>query len=418
MKKTIITHFFTTSHLSQVLRLIFFIINPLNIISYRKWKYINILENDLLKYLWVWDTSKIISFYNARSSLFHALNLLEIKKSDEIIIQSYTCVSVVNSVIQTWWKIVYSDIDETLNISIDDLKNKITKNTKAIIIQHTFWNPANISEIKKISKENNIILIEDCAHSLWAEFEWKKVWTFWDLWVFSFWRDKVISTVNWWFLVINNKKFFNKIDNIQKQLQNLPKKEVFKNIMYIFVSFKAKIFYDFFGLWKFIIYFSRKIKLIPEVLESCEKNIQNKKFFFKYPSVLAYLWIKELEKIDLYNDVRIKKSIIYEENLCKKYFPETLNNSKNIYLRFVYFTKNREELVAFLKSKNILAWNWYDTVIAPVWTNLEKSWYIIWSCKKAEDFAKKTINLPNFKNVSKKEIFEIIWYINEFENIN
>ncbi len=414
MKKTIITHFFTTINFSQVLRLFLFIINPYNLIRFKNWKYIEELEENLLSYLWI-ENSKIISFYNARSALFHWIKLLWIWAWDEVIIQAYTCVSVVNSVIQTWATPIFVDIDETLNIDTNDLKAKITKKTKVIILQHTFWNPANIWEIKKIAEENNIFLIEDCAHSLWAEYEWKKVGTFWDLSVFSFWRDKVISTVNWWFLVINNEKYFWRINEIKKELVNLPIKEVLKNVAYIFISFKAKIFYDFFGLWKFIIFISRKLHLIPEVLSCSEKSCQEKNLYFKYPNTLAYLWLKELEKIDFYNEHRIKLAKIYEENLWKNTFPKTLENTKNIYLRFVYFLENREELKKYFRQNNILLWDWYQDIIAPRWTILEKTWYKIGTCKNAEKYASFTLNLPNHIWVSESEALKVVSLIKKFE---
>lgn len=414
MKKTIITHFFTTSYFSGILRIFLFIINPFNLIKFKNWKYSKKLEENLLEYLWT-EKSKIISFYNARSALFHWLKLLWVKSSDEVIIQAYTCVSVVNSVKQTWAKPIFVDIDETLNIDTNDLKKKITKNTKVIILQHTFWNPANILEIKKIALKNNIFLIEDCAHSLWAKYSWKKVWTFWDLSIFSFWRDKVISTVNGWFLVINNEKYFWKEDEIKDELVDLWIKEILKNINYIFVSFKAKIFYDIFGLWKMIIFISRKFHLIPEVLSVDEKSCNEKHLYFKYPNVLAYLWLKELEKVDFYNEYRIKLAKIYEENLWENHFPKTLENTKNIYLRFVYLSKNREELKKYFKQNNILLWDWYQDVIAPSSTDLKSTWYKKLDCKNAETFASETLNLPNHMWITEDEVLKVIKLLKSFE---
>lgn len=414
MKKTIITHFFTTINFSIFLRMFLFIINPFNFSKLKNWKYVKLVEEKLLKYLDL-NNSKIISFYNARSALFHALNILELKKGDEVIIQAYTCVSVINSVIQTWAKIIYCDIDETLNIDINDLNSKINPNTKVIIAQHTFWNPAGIYEIKKICKEKNIVLIEDCAHSLGAEFEYRKVWSFADLSIFSFWRDKVISTVNAWFLIINNEKYFPKIEEIKKSLIDLNTKEVLKNIFYIFSSFKAKIFYDFFGLWKMIIFISRKLKLIPEVLETSEKNIQSKDFFYKYPNALAYIWFKEIDKIDIYNEKRVKIAKLYEDNLQENRFPKTLKNSKNIYLRFVYFSKKRDEVKEYFKQNNILLWDWYDKVIAPKWVNFEKTNYIEKSCPNAEKYAQMTLNLPNHPWLKEKDFLKVFNILQNIE---
>ena len=62
-------------------------------------------------------------------------------------------------------------------MSVDDLKAKISPKTKVVIVQHTFGLPANMDEIRAICSAKNLILIEDCAHSLGAEYNGIKVGT-------------------------------------------------------------------------------------------------------------------------------------------------------------------------------------------------------------------------------------------------
>ena len=67
-------------------------------------------------------------------------------------------------------KPVYVDCDEkTFNIDVEDLKKKITQKSRIVVVQHTFGLPAEMDEILEICQQNNLILIEDCAHSLWAQ---------------------------------------------------------------------------------------------------------------------------------------------------------------------------------------------------------------------------------------------------------
>src|SRR5581483_4013141 len=109
--------------------------------------------------------------------------------------QAFTCVAVPNSVLWTGAKAIYADIDETGNLDPKDLEKKITKKTKAVIIQHTFGIAANMDAIQKVLKGKKIILIEDCAHALGASYKGKKLGTFGEFAFFSFGRDKVISSV-------------------------------------------------------------------------------------------------------------------------------------------------------------------------------------------------------------------------------
>src|SRR5581483_6767724 len=116
-------------------------------------------------------TQFAIAFDSGRSGEFAILSALNLHEGDEVIIQAFTCVAVPNSVLWTGAKAIYADIDETGNLDPKDLEKKITKKTKAVIIQHTFGIAANMDAIQKVLKGKKIILIEDCAHALGASYK-------------------------------------------------------------------------------------------------------------------------------------------------------------------------------------------------------------------------------------------------------
>lgn len=421
-QKTLIAHFLTTINLQMSLKANWFIFLPWKWIKFYEWKSVKNIENKLLKFLNL-ENSKIISFYNWRSAIFHWIKLLWIweNKSDEILTQAFSCISVSNSIIQSWATPIYCDVDLSLNIDLNEIKAKYTPNTKAILIQNTFWNPANLIEIKKFCVEKNIFLIEDCAHSLWAEFWWKKVWWFWDISIFSFWRDKVISSINWWFLVLNNSKYFENI-----KLKNLPLKELLKNLIYINTSFKAKIFYDFFWLWKIILFLWRKLKLSPDVLSCNEKICQENSLNFKYPNALAEIWEMEFNKnLEKFNFHREKIFNLYKKNL-KKFVDEwkiffasekfSEWNWKNISLRIPLFitekSKNSaKDILKLWKKEWIIFWDRYRNVIDPIWSSFENAKYKKWSCENAEKLAEEVVNLPNHFGISKEDCERICEFL-------
>ena len=236
-KKTLISEFFTTISFSIHLRTAYLM--TLRLAKLRYWDDIEYIESQLLSYI-TDDSSKIISFYNWRSAIYHSLKLIWVEKTDEVIVSWYNCISVSNAVIQSWAKIIYSDINEkNLGLDLIDLEKKINENTKVIIVQHTFWKPSDIIGIIWIAKKNNILVIEDCAHSLWSRVNWQKLGSFWDFSIFSTWRDKVISSVTWGFLIINNKNYFNKIDKIKNKLKMPSRTLVIKNLFYNISAYKA-----------------------------------------------------------------------------------------------------------------------------------------------------------------------------------
>jgi dTDP-4-amino-4,6-dideoxygalactose transaminase len=77
-------------------------------------------------------------------------------------------VSVINVIKQAGFKPVYADIDKSLNTPLDSIKKVYSPATKAIIVQHTFGNPAEIDEIVRFAHNHNLLVIEDCAHALGA----------------------------------------------------------------------------------------------------------------------------------------------------------------------------------------------------------------------------------------------------------
>ena len=80
--------------------------------------------------------------------------LLNLKKGDEVIMPSYGFVSVANSVVLRNAKPIFTEIDpESLNISFDDIKKRITKKTKAIYVIHYAGNSCEIEKISQLAKK-------------------------------------------------------------------------------------------------------------------------------------------------------------------------------------------------------------------------------------------------------------------------
>ena len=89
------------------------------------------------------------------SALRIALACKKIGKGDEVITQSFTFVATVESIVESGAKPICTEIDSTLNMCVKDLKKKITKKTKAVIVVHMLGVPAEMTKIRKICKNNN-----------------------------------------------------------------------------------------------------------------------------------------------------------------------------------------------------------------------------------------------------------------------
>ncbi len=136
-----------------------------------------------------------IAVNSGTAALNIAVKALELPEGSEIITTPFTFVADSNVMLYNNLKPVFVDIDEeTRNINPEEIRKKITSETKAIIYVDYAGHPCNIDEIKKIAKENNLFLIEDACHALGAEYKGKMVGNFADMTILSFHPVKHITT--------------------------------------------------------------------------------------------------------------------------------------------------------------------------------------------------------------------------------
>jgi len=118
-----------------------------------------------------------------------------LKPGDEVLIPSLCWSTSLWPIIQSGLKPKFVDIDlGTLNINLNDLKKKISKKTKAILIVHVLGNCTNMTELMHLIKRHKLILIEDTCESLGTKFKNKYLGTFGDFSSFSFYSSHQISS--------------------------------------------------------------------------------------------------------------------------------------------------------------------------------------------------------------------------------
>ena len=118
-----------------------------------------------------------------------------LKPGDEILIPSLCWSTSLWPIVQSGLKPKFVDIDlKSLNINLSDLKKKISKKTKAILIVHVLGNCTDMTELMRIVKKFNLILIEDTCESLGTKYKNKYLGTYGDFSSFSFYSSHQISS--------------------------------------------------------------------------------------------------------------------------------------------------------------------------------------------------------------------------------
>ncbi len=143
------------------------------------------------------------------TSCTHALEmaalLLRLQPGDEVIVPAFTFVSTASAFMLYGAKPIFVDVrQETLNIDIDQVEAAITSRTKAICVVHYGGIACEMERLVKISRDNNLVLIEDNAHGLFAKYKGKYLGTFGSLATQSFHETKNITCGEGGALVISD----------------------------------------------------------------------------------------------------------------------------------------------------------------------------------------------------------------------
>lgn len=381
-----------------------------------KWPFLNKgswvekTEHKLKNYF---DIQSVNLFDSGRTALQMALEAIEIKEGDEVLVQSYTCVVVINAIRWSGAKPIFVDIGEDCNIDFDNLKNKRTDKTKALIIQHTFGKPTeSLDKIIAWAKENNLIIIEDCAHSLGARHNDQLLGTFGDVGMFSFGSDKIISCVRGGALITNNLEISLRI---KKEKNSLPYSKQIKTLQHLLhypLFSLSKPLYNI-GVGKGILYLAKKLNIFNKIIYKKEKLGLPVNF---YPSKLANSLSKilffQIDKIDCFNRHRREIARFYNDNINNKKINKPIWSEESVWLRYNILVDQPQELCREAKKQGIILGNWYDTPIAPKDIDIEKTQYHVGQCPKAEELSAQSINLPTDPHVDIRGARRIVRIIN------
>lgn len=265
-----------------------------------------------------------VAVNSGTSALDIAVQALDLPVGSEIITTPFTFVATSNAIIYNGHKPVFADIcSYTFNIDLEDIRRKITNNTKAIIYVDYAGQPCDIKAIKEIADEFDLYLIEDACHAIGAEYDNKKIGNFADLTIFSFHPVKHITTGEGGAVVTDNKEFYEKLSLLRTH-------GIDKNTMSRFGP-DASWAYD---------------------MKYLGRN-------YRITDFQAALGISQLKKLDLFIEKRRELASIYNELLsdidiiCLPVVKKNVKHAYHIYTILLDKSINRDEFFKYMKSASI-----------------------------------------------------------------
>ena len=320
------------------------------------------------------DDRDSLAVTSGTAALRVALASLSIGKGDEVITQSFTFVATVEAIIESGASPVCTEIDETLNMDLESLREKINSKTKAVIVVHMLGVPSRMKEISEICREKNIFLIEDTAWGCGGKIDDKLLGTWGDIGTFSFDFAKTITTGEGGMLIFKEKKYYE----------------------------KACAWHD---------HGHENNPLLPR----WEDSRSSSGFNYRMTELQGAVGIAQLKKLDLIIEKQRKnRDLIWDQikefkNIKKRETPENTFDTADALIFYVQNNeiaiKCREELLKINISTKILpeAYTWH---FAETWShmpelvsshggNLNKSF------PKSRDLLKKCVSIPIFCKMNK-----------------
>ena len=313
-----------------------------------------------------------VAVSNCTAALHLSLMALDIREDDEVIIPDLTFVADANAVLACNAKPVVADINkENFFFSISSVKKSITKRTKAIIPVHIYGQVCNIDEILDLAKDNNLKVVEDCAHAVGTFHKSKHVGTLGNTGCFSFYPTKNITTAEGGMVTTNSKIIAEKVRQLRSH-----------------------------GMTKSLK--SRYSSEYPWVFDIIEPG-----YNYRLDEIRSALGITQLKRIKKINELRKKASFYYHKNLHNipgLILPDMVNDKTHSYHLYTIrvtkpFKLSRNQLYKKLKDNGIRTTvYWMPIHEYAAYRKFAKKSSIINTTKTYDEI----LALPLFPNISKK----------------
>jgi len=311
-----------------------------------------------------------VGLNSGTDAMLLSLKAAGVGAGDEVITVAHTFVATITCIVQCGATPILVDIKEDMNMDVEQVEQKISPKTKAIMPVHLNGRLCNMEKLMKIADEHNLIVIEDAAQALGGSFNGKKAGSFGLTGCFSLYPAKILGAAgDGGFLTTNSEEIDEKIRLLRDHGQERKTGKI------LFYGFNSR-------------------------LDNIQAAILNVKT--KYLSE----WIEKRREIaKIYHE---KLSDIAEVKLPPP--PTTSGPYYDVYQNYVIRIKERDELVEFLEKngvETIVSWR-IPNHLHPA-LNLNR-----FSLPMTEKLSNEVVSLPVFPELTDEQVQYVIEVIRDF----
>ena len=144
------------------------------------------------------------------TALWSMYDAIGLQSGDEIICPAYTFFATNTPIFFTGAVPVLVDCDDFGNINVNDIENKITPRTKAIVVTHMWGYPCKMDKLRNIADKYHLYLLEDCSHAHGGSYKGKKLGEWGDVAAFSLQGNKIITGGEGGIIITNDKDVYDR----------------------------------------------------------------------------------------------------------------------------------------------------------------------------------------------------------------
>ena len=277
----------------------------------------------------------------------------------KVMLQGYSCVVVPNAVRASGMYPVVIDIEaDGFNIDLTVVEEQARAGVKVLVVQHTYGLPVDMDRLTAIVEKYDLILIEDMAHALGNRWRGRLLGSFGYGAVYSFGRDKVVSSGTGGLVVLHDKSGGERLERVYMELPSMSPWRVGQQLYYlVVVTLLVRPLYHW-QIGKAILALSQKLRLIGPVFAPEERTGTK-----RLPGASRYSVI--LKRILTGQCKRLSVMQAHRLGLVTRYNAVFGTNYEQPLLRYPLAVEDARAVQRKLRSAGVLAGTWYQEVFIP-----------------------------------------------------
>jgi perosamine synthetase len=337
-------------------------------------------------------------FWKGRVALYAILNALGIGEGDEVILPGYTCVMAVNPIVYLGAKPIFVDIDPaTYNLDPNLVERAITANTRLVIAQHTYGNPADMGALSDISRRKGLPIVEDCCLAFGSTYEGRSVGTFGIASYFSFQWNKPYTTGLGGMAVVNDAQLAGKIAAVRDAEAVRPSAREVGMLWAQHTVYRALIYPRTTALAQTAYRYLTRLGLVVGSSTCQEYTPTMARDFFKGMSATqARIGLRRIHQAHRYQAHRMRIAALYDRLLSERGWPvfKPTPGSDAVLVRYPVRVSDKQRALESAARHFVELGSWFECPLHPIETPMEAYGYHSGMCPHADRACVETVNLP------------------------